>query len=63
LIEPVTGTITLRQMDGAKAISLQALDGAGQPAGKAISAMPVNGGWSLPLGDTVTSWYVITVSR
>jgi hypothetical protein len=63
LIEPVTGTITLRQIDGAKAVKLQALDGAGQPLGKAISATLAKGGWSLPLGNIVTSWYVITVSR
>ncbi|MBB6143175.1 hypothetical protein HNQ77_001119 [Silvibacterium bohemicum] len=63
LIEPVTGTITLRQIQGAKAISLQALDGAGQPVGEKISAAFANGGWSLSLGDTVTSWYEVTVSR
>ncbi len=33
LIEPVTGTVTLRNIEGAKAVKATALDGSGKPIG------------------------------
>jgi hypothetical protein len=44
-------------------VSLQAIDGAGQPAGEAVNAIRVGDGWTIPLGKTVTTWYEITVKR
>jgi hypothetical protein len=64
LIEPVSGTITLRQIHAAKAMFLQALDGAGHPEGEAVPATADgNGEWSFALGRTATTWYEITVRR
>ena len=63
LIEPVSGAITLRGIVGAKGVSAAALDGSGKPLGAEIQAKKTSEGWSLPIGDPVTTWYVITVRR
>lgn len=63
LIEPVTGTVVLRGLEGAVAVSAAALDGAGRPMGEAIRAKKQAGGWALPIGDPVTTWYVVSVKR
>ncbi|MDR3699192.1 MAG: hypothetical protein P4L56_06120 [Candidatus Sulfopaludibacter sp.] len=63
LIEPVAGTVTLRNLDQAAAVSMSALDGAGKATGEAIQAKKTADGWVLPLGDPVTTWYVVTVRR
>lgn len=63
LIEPVTGTITLRNLEKAKSVSAVALDGSGCALGKAILAKQTSAGWVLPIGNPVTTWYVITVVR
>ncbi len=63
LIEPVTGTVTLRDLQGAKAVSAAALDGSGKPLGSPIEAKKAASGWTLPIGDPVTTWYVISVKR
>lgn len=63
LIEPVTGTVTLRSISGATAVSAAALDGSGKAIGKEIQAKKTPDGWVLPIGDPVTTWYVISVRR
>ena len=63
LIEPVSGTITLRELAKASAVSAVALDGSGCPLGKAIQAQQTPAGWVLPIGNPTTTWYVITVTR
>ena len=64
LVQPVTGTITLRGLAPAKAVHLQPIDGAGQPKGKIIQATSHNKDeWSLPLGTITTTWYLIEVER
>jgi hypothetical protein len=63
LIEPVTGTVTLRNLQGAKSVTAQALDGAGRPLGEPMSAHKTAAGWTLTLGEPVTTWYTIRVTR
>jgi hypothetical protein len=63
LIEPVSGTIVLRNLEGATSVSAAALDGSGKPIGAPIRANKTAGGWALPVGDPVTTWYVVTVNR
>jgi hypothetical protein len=63
LIEPVTGTVTLRAIEGAKSVSAAALDGSGKPIGDSIQAKKTADGWALPIGNPVTTWYVLSVSR
>lgn len=62
-IEPVRGTLILRHLDGARAVQIEAMDGAGQPIGSSVSAVRKGDEWRVPLGKTVTTWYVVTVRR
>jgi hypothetical protein len=63
LIEQVMGTLTLRHLQGARAVLLQPINGAGQPEGPAIHARKHGDEWVLPLGTPVTTWYEVTVER
>jgi hypothetical protein len=63
LIEPVTGTVTLRNIVGAKTVGAAALDGSGKPIGNPLQAKKTASGWELPIGTPVTTWYVVSVSR
>jgi hypothetical protein len=63
LIEPVTGTITLRNLQGARGVTAMALDGAGKATGAMVTGKKAAGGWSLPIGETPTVWYTIAVKR
>ncbi|MEO8623764.1 MAG: hypothetical protein ABI625_21975 [bacterium] len=64
LIEPVTGTIVLRNLSGAIAsVTASALDGSGKPIGAPIAATKGDAGWVLPVGAPVTTWYVVNVKR
>jgi hypothetical protein len=60
VIEPVTGTITLRSLDGTASLTVAALDGAGRPIGK-VKVTKTGDGWDIAVGDPVTPWYLITV--
>ena len=62
-LEPVVGTILLKGLDQARAITAQPLDGAGQPLGTAIPAVSSPEGWTLPLGNAATPWLVVRVER
>jgi hypothetical protein len=63
LIEPVTGTVTLRNLEKVKAVSVAALDGSGKVTGEAMAAKKTTDGWSFAIGDPTTTWYVVTVRR
>ena len=63
LVDQVKGTITLRKIQKARRVSLQALDGAGQPVGAPVPGVARGNDWTLPLGDTITTWYQITITR
>jgi hypothetical protein len=64
LIEPVTGSITLRNLAGrVRGVRAVALDGAGKALGRPIVAKREAAGWVLPIGSPVTTWYLITVMR
>ena len=63
LIEPVTGTVTLRGIEGAASVCASALDGSGKPIGDPIAARKTAAGWEITIGTPVTTWYVVTVTR
>ena len=63
LIEPVTGNLALRNLEGATGVLVQPLDGAGQPLGQPISATRNGEAWEIPTGNPGTTWYAITVER
>jgi hypothetical protein len=63
LIEPVTGTITLLSIAGAKRIEVFPLDGAGRHLGVVIVASKSSADWKFPIGQQVTPWYLVSVVR
>lgn len=63
LIEQVKGTLALLHLQDARAVSVQPIDGAGQPKGAAVHATQEGDNWMVPLGQTVTTWYEIRVTR
>ena len=44
-------------------MSAVALDGSGKPIGDAIAAKKAAEGWEIPIGNPVTTWYVVSVRR
>jgi hypothetical protein len=63
LIEPVTGWITLRGLEGAVQVELVPLDGAARPIGKPIRGKLVEEGYEIPLGNPATPWYLVRVKK
>ncbi len=63
LIEQVKGILTLSGLEGARAVRVQPIDGAGQPIGASINATQLGDSWKISLGEIVTTWYEITVER
>ena len=63
LIEPVIGTIILRNLENATKVSAKALDGSGRPIGSPLSATRARDEWRLSVGEPVTTWYEIVVER
>jgi hypothetical protein len=63
LIEPVTGTITFRDLARAARVSAKALDGSGHPIGGPIIATRNGTKWEIAVGQIVTPWYEVTVER
>ena len=63
LIEQVKGSVTLRNLQGVRAVHLQPIDGAGQPLGPMSDAVKVKEGWKLSLGSPATTWYEVIVDR
>lgn len=63
LIDPVRGTLILKHLEGVHAVQLQAIDGAGQPIGPPVASTRIGGVWKIPLGQTSTTWYELTIGR
>lgn len=63
LIEPITGTVMLRNLENAAGVTVAALDGEGKPMGEAIRARKTTEGWAFPIGVPATTWYVVWVRR
>jgi hypothetical protein len=63
LIEPVTGKVVIRNLDPASALHVSPLNGSGSRVGAPVSARKVADGWEFEVGEVVTTWYEITVSR
>jgi hypothetical protein len=63
LIEPVTGQLLIRNLEGARGVTIVALDGRGQRIGAPAAATKTPEGWRVALGEQVTTWYEIEVER
>ncbi len=61
-IEPVRGQLVLRNLDGARAVTVTALNGAAHPLGKPVMATRSSNTWTLPLHH-ITTWYLVTIQR
>jgi hypothetical protein len=63
VIEPVNGTIFLRNLEPLQRIEMVPLDGAGKPLGDSINARNVQGALTLRIGEQATTWYLIRIQR
>jgi len=63
LIEPITGWIQLKDLEGAIGVTAQALDGAYRPIGPEIRGKMIEPGWEIAVGSTATTTYLIRVER
>jgi len=63
VIEPVTGSVTLRNLETAKRIEAVPLDGAGGSLAGAIRATKNAKGYQIHIGQPATPWYLIRVAR
>jgi hypothetical protein len=63
LIEPVTGWLVMRDLDGAVAVKLTPLDGAARPIGAPVMGRQLEDGWEIPLGAPATNWYLVEVVK
>jgi hypothetical protein len=55
--------VVLRNLKAAVSVTATALDGSGKPLGAAIPAKKTADGWSIALGNPVTTWYVLEGKR
>ena len=63
LIEPITGWVTLKGLEGAVGVFAQPLDGSARPIGKEIAGKMIEPGWEIPVGTPATTSYLIRVER
>lgn len=63
VIEPVLGLVILRDLQAARSVSVQPLDGAGRPLGVPVHAKPDGPAWTVSLGQPATTWYLLSVER
>jgi hypothetical protein len=63
LIEPVTGWIQLKDLEGAIDVSAQPLDGSARPIGAPIKGKMIEPGWEIAVGTPATTTYLIRVAR
>lgn len=63
LIEPVAGTVTLRDLGKVKSIRVRPLTPEGRYLDKDLSAEKTAKGWLVKLGEAATTWVVVEVTR
>lgn len=63
LIEPVTGEINLTGLAEAASLQVLPLDGSGHPIGQATNGTKTARGWTVHIGDPVTTWYLVSITR
>jgi hypothetical protein len=62
LIEPVTGWILLKNLDGAVKVTVTPIDGAGRPLAP-IDARMLEDGWEFAVGTPAATNYLVSVTR
>jgi hypothetical protein len=62
LIEPVTGWVLLKNLEGVVAMTATPLDGSWRPLGE-VHARFLEHGWEFPIGEPATTTYLVKVIR
>ena len=62
-IEPITGWVILKDLDGALGVWVTPLDGGGQPLGPEVSGRMLEAGWEVPVGTPAATTYLVRVAR
>src|SRR3546814_4939659 len=57
VIEPITGWIQLKDLEGAVGVFAQPLDGSARPIGPEIRGRMIEPGWEIAVGTPVTTSY------
>jgi len=63
LIEPITGWIQLKDLEGAVGVFAQPLDGSARPIGPEIKGRMIEPGWEIEVGTPAAASYLIRVIR
>jgi hypothetical protein len=63
VIEPVKGSVTLRNIKLAEHVEALALNGAGKRIGESIRVRVVDDGFEIPIGEPATPWYLVRIRR
>jgi hypothetical protein len=63
VIEPVRGSLTLRNLDTAETVEAIPLDSGAKPLGKPLVAERTADGWRLRLGEPATPWYLLRIGH
>jgi len=63
MIEPVTGTVILRGLEGVESIEVQPLAAEGRVLKAKIMATRTGDQWRIPVGEPTTTWYLVNLNR
>jgi hypothetical protein len=63
VVEVVRGTVTLRGLEGARQLTVQPLSATGRPTGPPAPARQAGDHWTLTLGSSAATWYLVEVLR
>lgn len=63
VIEPVRGSVTLRNIGPTECIEAVPLNGSGKRMGQPIPAQKVADGFEIPIGELATPWYLVRIQR
>jgi len=63
VIEPVVGTVVLRDLRPFEGVKVTALNGAGKALDKAVQVKTVEDGCRISVGKPATPWYLIRIDR
>jgi len=63
VIEPVKGSVTLRNIIRAELVEAVPLNGAGKRMGESIQGRIITDGFEIPIGEPATTWYLVRIRR
>ncbi len=63
VIEPVKGTVALRNLNPSEQAIIVPLNGSGQPSGEPVKAQDLDRGFTFTVGEPATPWYLVKIQR